>query len=144
MKRAVLVSWKSECFPENKGISQAAEQAQCFSSGPVWAQLCHSGSQQPKAEQPPHLPALQWAGGEALVQPEPISLCYCCSSAISLRENQQMCVTTKNPWNASKAPPIPSEPVPNPTLTQALCNHDWDAVKGLSPSVCAGYTIYTS
>lgn len=33
---------------------------------------CHSGSQQPKAEQTPHLSALQWAEGEVLVQPEPI------------------------------------------------------------------------
>lgn len=38
LKRAILVM-KSECFPDNKGISQAAKQAQCFSSGPVWAQL---------------------------------------------------------------------------------------------------------
>lgn len=106
---------------------------------------CRSGSQQPKAERTPHLPALQWAEGEGLVQPEPIYLCYCCSSAISQRENQQMCVTIKNPWHAPSPllSPLNLYQIPH-KLCHSLCIHDWAAVKGLCPSICPGCTIYTS
>lgn len=122
MKRAVVVSWKFKCFPQNKGISQAAKQPQCFSSGPVWPSCCHSGSQQPKAEQMPALPELQWAEGEGLVHPEPIYLYYCCTSAISQRENQQMCVI-KNPWHAPRPllSPLNQYHIPHKLLSRSMC-----------------------
>lgn len=91
----------------------------------------------------PHLAALQWAEGEGLVQPEPIHLYCCCSSAISQWENQQMCVTTKNPWHAPSPllSPLNLYQIPH-RLCQNLCICDWDAVKGLPPSVCSGHIIY--
>lgn len=88
-----------------------------------WASLSPT---EPKAEQLPHLPPLQWAEGKGLVQPEPSYLCYCCSSAIIQRENQQICVTINNPWQAPSPllSPLNLYQIPH-KLCHSLCIHDW-------------------
>lgn len=87
---------------------------------------CHSGSQQPKAQQTPHLPVLQWAEGGGPVQPEPI---FTIAAALpSARERVSRCV-----W-----------PLRMPVMLLTLSYHLWTCTKSHTNSVTVCVTGLTS